>query len=87
MFATLLNKSIKINSMKKLALLAVVVAFGATACKKTYKCTCTSTVGGVSTSASATSPSKMKKADAEKWCDSNSSSTAGVSVTCKSEKA
>lgn len=66
---------------------AVLVAFGTTACKKSYTCTCTYSGNGVSGSVSATSPSKMKKADAEKWCDDQSSSAGGVTTTCESKKA
>jgi hypothetical protein len=72
--------------MKKTVLLAaiLVVAFG-TSCKKNYTCTCTSTVGGISSSASATA--KMKKKDAKTWCDTGNSSTSyggtTSSTTCK----
>lgn len=70
--------------MKKVLLIAAVVAF-ATSCKKDYTCTCTATTAGISASSSTTA--KMKKKEAEDWCEKyNTSSTVGgvtSSTSCK----
>lgn len=73
--------------MKKVSLFIAVVAITAifSSCKKDYTCECTSTYGGISTSASVTA--KMTKKDAKEWCEGyNVSSTVGgvtSSTTCK----
>jgi len=63
-----------------------VIALMFTSCKKEYTCTCTSNVGGTTTTASGKTE-KMSKKDAKAKCEAGSSSTtvAGttISVTCK----
>lgn len=64
--------------MKKVLAIACVgmFAFGLTSCKKDYTCECTYN-GQVIASETA----KMKKKDAEEWCE-GSSSAGGATVTC-----
>lgn len=68
----------KIAPIVALALLAV----SFTSCKKDYKCTCSVTVSGVTTSAT-TDLGKQKKKDAEAACSAKATSVAGVTYTCK----
>ena len=66
--------------MKKSLLIIAVAGLAMASCKKDYKCTCTSTSGGVSASATTTIHETKKKAtDA---CNAGSVTTAGGSVTC-----
>lgn len=69
--------------MKKLIPMIAVAALATmfTSCKKEYTCTCTTTVGGVSTSASGKT-TKMTKKDAKAACE-KSTTTSGITVTCK----
>jgi hypothetical protein len=70
----------KQKTMKKLMLVAAVVAVGLSSCKKDYTCTCTYT-GGVTGSVSTTVTATKK--DAKSSCESGSSSAGGNTVTCK----
>lgn len=69
--------------MKKITLIAAVAVLASTfaSCKKAYTCTCTSSSGGASYSASEVYP-KMSKSDAEAKCSANNVSSNGGSVTC-----
>lgn len=67
--------------MKKLVLSIAALALVATtmtSCKKKYTCSCT--VLGVTTD---TESAKMKKADAETWCNNANSAAAVVGGSCK----
>ena len=68
--------------MKKFIAIVAVVAFAAsfTACKKDYKCTCTSNCFGFTSSASATA--HLKKSDAKTWCEGNAGSSSGCTYSC-----
>ena len=71
--------------MKKIAPIAAIALFSAlamTSCKKDYKCTCTASAGGVSTSATY-DLGKQKKKDAEAACSGKGTSTGGVTYSCK----
>lgn len=59
--------------MKKVLFVAVVAAFAMTSCKKKYTCCC----DVLGTSTCVESGEKMKKSDAETWC--NSGDYAGLS--------
>lgn len=69
--------------MKKLfpVVAVALIATMFTSCKKEYTCTCTVTVGGMSTSSSA-SLGKLTKKDAEAACTARSTSVSGVTATC-----
>ncbi|GAB4206777.1 MAG: hypothetical protein Fur0023_16940 [Bacteroidia bacterium] len=70
--------------MKKIASIIGAVAIVATisSCKKNWTCECTTTCGSTSTTVSATS-GKMKKKDAEAWCNQGNVSSSGCSSSCK----
>lgn len=66
--------------MKKLALVAFGVSlFAMTSCKKEYTCECTVTNGSTSVTTSTTS-AKMKKKDAEDWCNQGDSSYSSCEI-------
>jgi hypothetical protein len=65
--------------MKKLFILATAVVFGLTACKKEWTCECDA--GGVKTSVK--SGEKLKKKDAEDWCNAGDVKVGGVTVECE----
>jgi len=69
--------------MKKLIPITAVavLALMFTSCKKEYTCTCSTTINGVTTSASGKT-SKMSKKDAKAACEKEST-TAGITVSCK----
>lgn len=69
--------------MKKLIPMIAVAALATmfTSCKKEYTCTCSTTIGGVTTSASGKT-TKMTKKDAKAACE-KSTTTAGITVSCK----
>lgn len=73
--------TLKTKNMKKITLLAVaLVAISFASCKKDYTCECTSTVLGLSATASTTiHDTKSKAKDA---CTAKNSSSTGTSVTC-----
>lgn len=67
--------------MKKLFFVsAVLCAFCFASCKKEYTCTCSTTSGGVTISASTTIKDTKKKA--KEACEAGSSSVGGVVTTC-----
>jgi hypothetical protein len=70
--------------MKKLFPVAAVAALAMmfTSCKKDYKCTCTASYLGTTTS-STVDLGKQKKKDAEAACSAKAVTTAGVSYSCK----
>lgn len=70
--------------MKKIAPIAALalLAVSFTSCKKNYKCTCTYTVSGVSSSVSY-DLGKQKKSDAESACSAKATSVGGMTYTCK----
>lgn len=70
--------------MKKIVSIIGVVALVATlsSCKKNWTCECCATCGGTTSCATATS-GKMKKKDAENWCNQGSYSSSSCSTTCK----
>ncbi len=76
--------------MKKLILIgAALVAISFTSCKKIWTCECTSsvTVGGQTTTSSASGKSekKMSKKDAKSDCESKNGTTETAGVTTKLE--
>lgn len=68
--------------MKKLLVLAVVATFGLTACKKEWTCVCKSSAG---TETKVKSGEKLKKKDAEDWCNLGDVTVGGVTVECELE--
>ena len=68
--------------MKKVLALAIFGGlFALTSCKKNYTCECCYSYLGTSDCASVTS-GKIKKKDAESWCEGSSSSSYGYTTTC-----
>ena len=70
--------------MKKLVPVTAVavLAMMFTSCKKDYKCTCTASYAGTTTS-STVDLGKQKKKDAEAACSSKATTTMGISYSCK----
>lgn len=70
--------------MKKIAPIAALalLAVSFTSCKKDYKCTCTVTYAGISTSSTADLGKQTKK-DAEAACTAKATTVNGVTATCK----
>lgn len=70
--------------MKKILTIAAVASLAMVSCKKDYTCECTvkdssGTIPTTTTSATA----KMKKADAETWCENNKSTVGTISTSCE----
>lgn len=64
--------------MKKIMILCVgLIAFSS--CKKDWTCTCTSSIGG----SSSTTIQDMTKSDAKAECDGGDASALGVTVDCE----
>jgi hypothetical protein len=70
--------------MKKTMMLVAAVAFVATSCRKVYSCECTSYENGVIESQFSVS-AKLKKSEAEKWCEGYSETTTIGSTVYKDE--
>lgn len=66
--------------MKKLVLVAAVVALGLTACKKDYTCECTIKDGSSTITASSTT--KAKKKDAKDACEKGTATVGTTTTTC-----
>lgn len=65
--------------MKKLVLLAAIVSVGFVSCKKDYTCSCTTTSGGAS--ATATTTIKDTKKNATESCENGTSTSSAGGVT------
>ncbi|GAB4453728.1 MAG: hypothetical protein OHK0036_16820 [Bacteroidia bacterium] len=70
--------------MKKVVSIVSAVAVIATlsSCKKNWTCECTTNCGGTTATFSATS-GKMKKKDAETWCNNGNETSGSCSTSCK----
>ena len=65
--------------MKKIILLSGLTLLTLASCKKDWTCTCTSSIGGTTT----TTISDKTKSDAKADCDSSDGSVLGVTVDCE----
>lgn len=71
--------------MKKIAPIAAIALFAlsVTSCKKKWTCECTTTVNGVSATASGKDTEKRTKKDAKSLCEKNNGETTVSGVTTK----
>ena len=68
--------------MKKVLFAVAVIGFAMTSCKKDYTCKCTVTDNGT-VLAESTATGKMKKSDAESWCNGYASTAGTMKTECK----
>ncbi len=67
------------KSMKKIILLSGLGLFTLASCKKDWTCTCTSSIGG----SSSTTITDKTKSDAKAACDGGDVSAGGITVDCE----
>lgn len=70
--------------MKKVLTVLTIVAVASvfTACKKEYTCECTTKSGGIVIS-TVSHTEKLKKSEAEEWCDEYKVTSGTLTTTCK----
>jgi len=73
-------KKLKIKLMKKVILFGAFALLTLSSFKKDWTCTCTSSIGGGSSSTTITD---MTKSDAKADCNGGDVSAAGVTVDCE----
>jgi hypothetical protein len=76
---SIIFEEIKKKLMKKVILFGAFALLTLASCKKDWTCTCTSSVGG----SSSTTIQDMTKSDAKADCDGGDGSALGITVDCE----